>query len=233
MVESRKSTGRIVVADVGGSSIKLMATDWRDSRTVSAGLATTPVDLVESISEMAGDARPSAVSIGYPGEVRNGVPTLEPNHLGSGWVGFDYETALRCPVQIVNDAAMQAWGAYRGGRMLFLGLGTGLGSALVAHRTLVDLELSQLPFRDGLSYGDALRQRGLDRFGVETWCRNLFQIVELLGAAFVADELVIGGGNARLVKAPFPPRVRFGQNDDAFRGGFRLWDDAECQEPRE
>lgn len=163
-----------------------------------------------------------AVSIGYPGPVVHGRPAVNPRYLGSGWVGFNFKKAFGCPVKIANDAAMQALGSYRGGRMLFLGLGTGLGSALIEDRALVPLELGHLPYQKGESYEDYLGQAGLHRFGKLKWLRLVRDVVGRLKNAMQADYVVLGGGNARLIKE-LPPGTRLGDNSNAFRGGYRLW----------
>jgi polyphosphate glucokinase len=162
------------------------------------------------------------VSIGYPGPVLNGKPVSEPHNLARGWVGFDFRKAFGRPVQLVNDAAMQAIGSYEGGRMLFLGLGTGLGSALIADGVLEPMELAHLPYKKGRTYEDYIGLHGLKRLGKKKWRRHVADVVTRLQAALGADCVVIGGGNAKLLKK-LPEGARLGSNDNAFRGGFRLW----------
>jgi polyphosphate glucokinase len=164
-----------------------------------------------------------AVSIGYPGPVRRGSPAREPHNLGGGWMRFDYAKAFGVPVKIVNDAAMQALGAHAGGRMLFLGLGTGLGSALVAEGILIPLELAHLPYRRGRTYEDYVGMRGMVRLGRKKWTRHVHLVVALLKAGLQADEVVLGGGQTKKLKT-LPPRVRVSDNQCAIRGGVRLWE---------
>jgi polyphosphate glucokinase len=167
------------------------------------------------------------VSIGYPGPVHNDKPVLDPHNLGPGWVDFPYKTTFRKPVRMINDAAMQALGSYRDGHMLFLGLGTGLGSALVVpgpSRGIVQpLELAHLPYRKGRTYEDYVGLRGLERMGKKKWRVYVLHVIEILSAAFVADYVVLGGGNAKLLKT-LPKSVELGANDNAFLGGFKLWE---------
>ena len=165
----------------------------------------------------------SAVSIGYPGPVRDGRPLAEPHNLGPGWVGQDFEKSFGCPVKIVNDAAMQALGSYEGGRMLFLGLGTGLGSALIVEGVLEPMELAHLPYRKGKTYEDYVGKRGLDRLGKAKWRGHVITVIDQLRHALEADYVVLGGGNAKILKE-LPDGVRMGANSNAFLGGFRLWD---------
>jgi len=164
----------------------------------------------------------SAASIGYPGPVVHGKPFADPHNLGRGWVGFDFAKALGVPVKIINDAAMQALGHYEGGRMLFLGLGTGLGSALIVEGVLEPMELAHLPYKNGRTYEDYLGIRGLHRLGKKKWRRAVFDVVKRLKAALEADYVVLGGGNAKALKK-LPPGARLGDNAYAFRGGRRIW----------
>jgi polyphosphate glucokinase len=163
------------------------------------------------------------VSIGYPGPVLNGRPVAEPHNLASGWVGFDFSHAFRKPVKVVNDAAMQALGSYRGGRMLFLGLGTGLGSALIVDGVLEPMELAHLPYKKGRTYEEYVGRKGLERLGKKRWRRAVAEVARSLGTALGADELVLGGGNAKHLKK-VPAGARLVDNTNAFVGGFRLWD---------
>jgi polyphosphate glucokinase len=178
--------------------------------------------MVAAVREATADWNYDVVSMGYPGPVVNGRPFLEPVNLGRGWVGFDFQRAFGRPIKIVNDAAMQALGSYEGGRMLFLGLGTGLGSTLILEGAIEPMELAHLPYKDGRTYEDFLGQAGLDRAGRKKWRHRLKTIVIQLRAALQADYVVLGGGNARLVKK-LPPGARLGDNENAFRGGYRLW----------
>lgn len=215
---------RVLVIDVGGSHVKLLATGVDEPRRFKSGDGLTPDRFVKEVRRVTATWEYDAVSIGYPGSVDAGGPAGEPGNLGCGWVGFDYERAFAKPVRIVNDAAMQALGAYDGGRMLFLGLGTGLGSSLVTERVIVPLELGCLPWGDGQTLFDLLGRDGLDRIGIDAWMRTLTAAIAALRESFMADYVVLGGGNAERVD-PLPPGTRRGGNDDAFAGGFRLWED--------
>jgi polyphosphate glucokinase len=212
----------ILAVDIGGTKVKILATGQSEPRRRQTGPAMTPQLLVEAVQEMAGDWTYEAVSIGYPGQVGDHGPRSEPGNLGPGWVGFDFAAAFGRPVRILNDAAMQALGSYDGGRMLFLGLGTGLGSSLIAESVIVPLELGQLPTRNGGTLGEALGRAGLRRIGKKKWRQKINQIVPALTAALLVDYVVIGGGNAKLLKEP-PSGARLSNNLTAFRGGFRLW----------
>jgi polyphosphate glucokinase len=213
----------VLVIDVGGSKVKIAATGVNESRRFESGADLTPVALIERVRELARDWHYEAISLGYPGAVHGNRPTAEPGNLGKGWVGFDFARAFDKPVRVVNDAVMQAIGGYDGGRMLFLGLGTGLGSALITEHVVVPLELGCLPFEDGETIADRIGRAGLARHGKEAWRRAVTTITSALRAAFAADYVVLGGGNAKRVE-PLPPHTRRGGNHDAFRGGFRLWE---------
>ena len=178
----------------------------------------TPKKMVAEVRKAAADWSYDAVSIGYPGPVVHGRPVSEPHHLGRGWVGFDFKKALGRPVKVVNDAAMQALGSYQGGRMLFLGLGTGLGSALIVDGVLEPMELAHLPYKKGRTYEDYVGLAGLKRFGKRKWRRHVQDVVQQLKTALQADYVVLGGGNAKLMKK-LPPGVRLGDNSKAFLGG--------------
>lgn len=213
---------KILTVDIGGTKIKMLANSDSEPRKLPSGKTLTPTKLVKAVQELAEDWEYEAVSIGYPGQVGVNGPRSEPGNLGPGWVGFNFGAAFDRPVRIVNDAAMQALGSYEGGRMLFLGVGTGLGSALISEKCIVTLELGRLPYKDGRSLGEVLGRRGLEAAGKKAWRATLAEVVPLLMAAFVADSIVIGGGNAKLVKE-LPGGTRLGHNLTAFRGGFRLW----------
>jgi polyphosphate glucokinase len=216
---------RILAVDVGGSHVKTRVFGRREMRQFDSGPHLTPRKMVEQVHELTGDWKYDAVSIGYPGVVMHGKVIAEPHNLGPGWVGFDFRKAFGRPTRIMNDAAMQALGSYEGGRMLFLGLGTGLGSAMIVDNIVAPMELAHLPFKKGRTYEDYVGDRGLRRLGVKKWCRNVKEIVERLSAVLEADYVVIGGGNARKLKR-LPKNARLGNNDFAFIGGFRLWRDA-------
>jgi hypothetical protein len=216
-----KAPTQILAIDIGGSKVKVLATGQHEPRRMPSGPEFTPAKLVEGVKELAHGWDYEAVSIGYPGQVGDNGPRSEPGNLGPGWVGFDFAAAFGKPVRIVNDASMQALGSYEGGRMLFLGLGTGLGSALIAENVIVPLELGRLPY-DGTTLGKVLGRAGMERIGKRQWRRVIDETVPSLMSAFLADYVVIGGGNAKHIKDP-PHGTRLGHNLTAFRGGFRLW----------
>jgi polyphosphate glucokinase len=213
---------KILVVDIGGTKIKVLASGHTEPRKIGSGKTLTPVKMVEAVKELTSDWEYDAVSIGYPGMVGGHGPRSEPGNLGAGWVGFNFAAAFDRPVRVINDAAMQALGSYEGGRMLFLGLGTGLGSALIAENDIIPLELGQLSHSDGYRLGEVLGKKGLERLGKEAWCEAVKQAVAALTLAFVADYVVLGGGNAKKMKGQLPG-IRLGHNLTAFRGGLRLW----------
>ena len=213
----------VLVCDVGGHNVKILVTGQDEPRKLPSGPALTPQLMVPGAKDLAGDWKYDVVSIGYPGPIRQGRPAAEPHNLGSGWVGFDWEAAFGCPVRMINDAAMQALGSYRGGKMLFLGLGTGLGSALVVEGIVVPLELCTLPYKKG-NYEDYVGTRGLVRLGKKEWRQCVADVVARFIEAFVAEDVVLGGGNVKYLKE-LPPDCRAGKNANAFVGGFRLWEE--------
>jgi polyphosphate glucokinase len=214
--------GRILAVDIGGSKLKILASGETEPRKLKSGPDLTPDKMVAAVRKLADGWRYDAVSIGLPSQVGADGPAAEPGNLGAGWVGFDYAAAFDCPVRIVNDAAMQALGCYDGGRMLFLGLGTGVGSALIADHVLVPLELGELHFVGG-SVSDMLGRDALEKEGKKTWRKAVFALLPALQKAFVADYVMLGGGNAKHLGKKLPPGVRVGNNLTAFRGGYRLW----------
>ena len=214
----------MLAVDVGGTHVKVLATGQRTPRKIRSGPTMTAREMVRAVKRVAADLRYDVVSIGYPGVCVHGRPIAEPRNLGAGWVGFDFSRAFGRPVRIVNDAAMQALGSYRRGRMLFLGLGTGLGSAMIIDGIVEPMELAHLPYKKGRSFEDYVGVRGLERLGVKRWRRHVADVVERLRAALEPDEVVIGGGNAARLKRP-PDGARLGSNRNAFTGGFRLWDE--------
>jgi polyphosphate glucokinase len=216
----------ILVIDVGGTHIKVLATGQKEPVKIPSGPKMTAKKMVKEVRDATKDWNYSVVSIGYPAPVVHGHPLSEPHNLGGGWVGFDFRKAFGRPVKIVNDAAMQALGIYRGGRMLFLGLGTGLGSAMIVDGIVEPMEVAHLPFKKGRTFEDYLGIRGLKRLGKKKWRRYVALIAEQLKNALEADYVVLGGGNAKLLKT-LPPGCRLGDNATAFTGGFRLWDEAE------
>jgi len=215
----------VLVIDVGGTHVKLLATGHRTPRRFDSGAHLTPAVMVRETLAATGDWRYDAVTIGYPGPVADGRPLADPHNLGRGWRRFDFKRAFRKPVRLVNDAAMQALGSYDGGRMLFLGLGTGLGTATVEDGIVRPLELAHLPYREDKTFEDYLGVRGLERLGHHKWQKHVHIVAEMLRAAVVADHVVLGGGNVKKLRR-LPPRCRRGDNHNAFRGGFRAWDRA-------
>ncbi len=213
---------RVLAVDVGGTHVKVMLSPKSEKREFASGPDLTPAAMVAKIRELTRDWRYDVVAMGYPGPVVHGRPLTEPHNLGTGWVGFDFRKAFGCPVRIVNDAAMQALGSYEGGRMLFLGLGTGLGSAMIVDGILEPMELAHLPYRKGRTYEDYVGRSGLKRAGKKKWRAEVARVVEKLTAALEPDYVVLGGGNAEKLKE-LPPKARLGDNENAFAGGFRLW----------
>ena len=213
---------RVLVVDVGGNNVKILVTGQDESRKFASGPTLTAEQMVAGVKAAAADWKYDAVSIGYPGPVLHGRPVVEPRHLGTGWVGFDYRTAFGRPVKIVNDAAMQALGSYRGGKMLFLGLGTGLGSSLIVDGILEPMELGHLPYRNG-TFEEYVGLHGLEKHGKKQWRRDVEDVVNRLIAALQPEDVVLGGGNAHKLDT-LPPGSRAGDNANAFLGGFRLWE---------
>ena len=227
---SRHATLKVLVVDIGGSHVKILATGEAEHRQFVSGRRLTPKQMVAAVRKLAGDWQYDVVSMGFPGPVRRDRPLREPWNLGRGWTDFKFERAFGCPVKIVNDAAMQALGSYRDGKMLFLGLGTGLGSALIMEGAVVPMELAHLPYRKA-TFEDYVGERGLDKHGKKKWRKQVAEVVEMLTAAFQPDEVVLGGGNVRLIKK-LPPLCRPGTNENAFVGGFRLWEHGALVEAR-
>lgn len=216
------SVPTILAIDVGGTSVKMLASGDHEPRKIPSGKKMTPSKMVAEVLRAAAGWKFDVVSIGYPGLVGDSGPRSEALNLGSGWVGFDFAAAFRKPVRIINDAAMQALGSYDGGRMLFVGLGTGLGSALITGRVIVPLELGELPYGEDERLGLVVGRRGLKRLGNKKWRAIVCEMLDSFARAFVVDYLVLGGGNAKLLKE-LPGGVRLGHNLTAFRGAFRLW----------
>ncbi len=214
----------ILAIDVGGTHVKVLATGRRTPLEIPSGPQMTAREMVRKVRQGTTGWRYSVVSIGYPGPVLHGKPVSEPSNLGGGWVGFDFTKAFGHPVRVINDAAMQALGSYKGGRMLFLGLGTGLGSALIVDGVLEPMELAHLPYKKGQTYEDRVGLAALKRFGKKKWRRYVADVVTRLQAALEADDVVVGGGNAKLLRT-LPNGVRLGSNANAFVGGYRLWKD--------
>jgi predicted NBD/HSP70 family sugar kinase len=218
----------ILVVDIGGTGVKILATGQSERRRFSSGPTMTPEQMVSGVKDLAADWKYDVVSIGYPGLVRQGQIALEPHNLAPGWVGFDFQAAFGCPVKVMNDAAMQALGNYQSGLMLFLGLGTGLGSALIADGAVWPMELAHFSWKKG-TLEDYLGLRGLERLGKKKWRRHVAFVVARLIAALHPDDVVLGGGNVKKLKT-LPPGCRAGDNKNAFRGGFRMWERTEAKD---
>ena len=212
----------ILVIDVGGSHVKLRLQGQDEVRKFASGSAMTPRKMVDQTLEATADWEYDRATIGYPGPVIDGVIQKEPVNLGGGWMGFDFEEAFERPVKIINDAAMQALGSHEGGRMLFLGLGTGLGTALVYNDVLLPMELGHLPYKKGHSFEEYVGTAALKSLGRRKWQRLVFDVVEVLRGAFLPDYVVLGGGNVKKLEE-LPPACRMGDNSNAFLGGLRLW----------
>src|SRR5215469_12262293 len=212
----------VLALDIGGTNIKLLATGREGRRKFPSGPNMTAQQMVDEVRKVAADWSYDVVSIGYPGVVFDNHILTEPYNLGKGWAGFDFERAFGHPVRILNDAAMQAVGSYKGGRMLFLGLGTGLGSAMIINGSLQPMELAHLPYLKA-TYEDYVGLRALVRYGKKKWRKNVFEVVQALSAALEPDDIVLGGGNVSRLKT-LPPKCRAGNNANAFIGGFRLWE---------
>lgn len=215
---------RILTVDIGGTNVKVLVTGANERRKFPSGPELTPEAMVEGVKKLTADWKYDVVSIGYPGLVRHDRVVAEPNNLGPGWVDFDFEKAFGRPVKMLNDAAMQALGSYRGGTMLFLGLGTGLGSALVVEGTVVPMELGKLSVRN-TTFDDVLGRRGKKRVGNKLWTKRVAAVTRRFVSALELDDVVLGGGNAKKLKK-VPEGCRLGANTNAFIGGFRLWETA-------
>jgi predicted NBD/HSP70 family sugar kinase len=223
MKAARKTkTARVLVVDVGGTNVKMLATGQKEPRKYPSGPTMTPRKMVRLVKKSVRDWKFDCVSLGFPGPVINEHPLREPHNLGGGWMGFNFRKAFGRPVKIINDAAMQALGSYKGGRMLFLGLGTGLGSAMIVDGVLQPMELAHLIYKNGKTYEDYLGLRGLERLGKKKWRRHVAAITKKLKAALEADYVVLGGGNNKKLKN-LPAGARLGSNENAYIGGFRLW----------
>ena len=217
----------VLVVDVGGTHVKILATGQTESRRFPSGATLTPKRMVAGVKKLAGDWKYNSVSIGYPGTVVRNRPLTEPHNLGRGWVGFNFGAAFKHPVKVVNDAAMQALGSYQGGKMLFLGLGTGLGSTMIADGVVEPMELAHLPYKKG-TYEDYVGERSLEKRGKKKWRRHVADVVERLTAALEPSDVVLGGGNVKNLKE-LPKGCRKGDNANAFLGGFRLWEKSRNQ----
>ncbi len=212
---------KILVIDIGGTHVKISCTGHSEIRKFPSGSRMTPTVMVKELKNLTSDWSYDVISMGCPMPVRKGKPMKEPVHLGNGWVDFNYEKAFGCPVKIINDAAMQALGDYEGGRILFLGFGTGLGSTLIEEGIIVPLELAQLPYKKG-NFEKYVCNRALEKKGKKKWTKEVCKVIEILGSALEPEEIVLGGGNAQHLQK-VPAGCRVAENANAFIGGFRLW----------
>ncbi|TPL82926.1 ROK family protein [Mesorhizobium sp. B2-3-14] len=223
--KAASDTGQVVLSiDIGGSHVKILTSDGGTERRTDSGPDLTPRQMIDKVKKLADGLSYDVISMGYPGPVRQNKPVLDPMNLGKGWAGFDFTAEFGKPVKVVNDALMQALGSYEGGRMLFLGLGTGLGAAMVLDNVGQPMELAHLPYRKGQSFEDYVGERGLVKRGKKKWRGHVFDVVNRLRAALQPDYAVIGGGNVDKLDE-LPPDSRRGDNTRAFEGGFRLWRD--------
>jgi polyphosphate glucokinase len=213
---------QILVIDIGGTHIKVASTERRNSIKIASGPDMTAVQMAQQVLAATEGWKYDGVSIGYPGPVVHDHPLAEPHNLAAGWIDFPYQKTFGKPIRFINDAAMQALGGYRGGRMLFLGVGTGLGSAMVLDGVVVPLELAHLPYRKGRTYEEYVGVEGLDRRGKKRWRKSVLDVIVRLQAALVCDYVLLGGGNAKLMKN-LPSHVIMGANSNAVEGGLRLW----------
>jgi polyphosphate glucokinase len=215
---------KILIVDIGGNNVKMQVSGSEEVRKFPSGPTLTPAELVAGVRKAVEDWAFEAITVGYPGPVVRGKPVAEPHNLGEGWVGFDFVGAFGRPVKVINDAAMQALGSYEGGRMLFLGLGTGLGSTMISDGHVEPMELGHLPYKRA-TFEDYVGRTGLKRLGKKKWRRHVERVVERLTAALMPDYVVLGGGNVKKLKT-LPPLCRPGENANAFLGGYRLWEES-------
>jgi polyphosphate glucokinase len=228
-VSQPREAPKVLVVDVGGTHVKLLVAGKRTARRFDSGPSMVPSEMVKGVQKLTADWSYDAISLGYPGLVVHERIAAEPRNLGRGWVGFNFQQAFGRPVKIENDAAMQALGSYQGGRMLFLGLGTGLGSAMVVDGDVQPMELAHLPYKKGRTYEDYVGERGLKRLGTRKWRKQVVEVVEMFRTALEPDYVVVGGGNALRLER-LPKGVCLGDNANAFTGGFRLWRKAARQD---
>ncbi len=223
---------KILVCDIGGTNVKILASGEPERRKAPSGPEMTAADMVRTVQELAEGWSWDVVSIGFPGPVVHGRVMSEPSNLGPGWIAFDFEAAFGCPVRVVNDAAMQALGSYHGDRMLFMGLGTGLGTAMIVDGILQPMEAGHLPYKNKKTYEDYVGKRGYAELGKKKWHSAVLDVITDFKRALEPDYIVIGGGNAKKLKAEdLPEYCELGSNANAFTGGFRLWDDAAEERP--
>jgi len=223
MMEAKSSRRTVLTIDIGGSHVKFATNMERVERAFVSGPHLSAKTMAKKVKELTRDWSYDVVSVGYPGPVVHNRPVAEPHNLGKGWVGFNFQKAFKRPTLVVNDALMQALGSYQGGQMLFLGLGTGFGSAMIVDGNLEPMELAHLPYRNGKTFEQYVGARGLKRLGKKKWQRRVKDVIDRMIAALEPDYVVLGGGNAKLV-GRLSRRVRLGDNANAFVGGFRLWD---------
>jgi polyphosphate glucokinase len=219
----KPSSPTTLAIDIGGSHVKFMHSPRSEKRKFPSGPSLTAAEMASRVLEMTGDWHFDRVAIGFPGPVVHGRPLAEPHNLGKGWMGFNFSKAFGRPVRVINDAAMQALGSYEGGRMLFLGLGTGLGSAMIVDGIVEPMELAHLTYKRGKTFEDYVGERGLKRLGAKRWREEVATIVDMLFGALEPDYVILGGGNAARLKQ-LPPKTRLGNNENAFAGGFQLFD---------
>jgi polyphosphate glucokinase len=220
--KSGSTPPKVLVVDVGGTNVKLRMKGQRDTTKIPSGPTMTSNKAVAIVKQATKGWDFNCISLGYPGPIINGRPLREPHNLGGGWVGFDFSKAFGVPVKLINDAAMQAVGSYKGGRMLFLGLGTGLGSAMIVDGVLEPMELAHLGYKKGKTYEDYLGLRGLERLGKKRWRKQVAEVTETLKESLGADYVVLGGGNVKKLKE-CPKGAIIGSNDNAFTGGLLIW----------
>jgi polyphosphate glucokinase len=227
MRAKKKAPRRILVIDVGGSHVKLRVGNRGKTQKFVSASKMSAADMVKAVRKLTAGVKYDAVSIGYPGLVIRGRIAADPFNLGHGWLGFDFEAAFGKPVRIINDAAMQAVGSYTGGRMLFLGLGTGLGATLILDGTIEPMELGHMPYKHGRSYEDYVGAHGLERLGPKKWRKVVYEVIEQFKTAFEVDYVVLGGGNAERLKT-IPKDARLGDNSNAMTGGLLLWQESDA-----
>jgi polyphosphate glucokinase len=221
---------KVLAVDVGGTHVKILASGETERREFASGPTLTAKQMVDRVKALAKDWKYDRVSMGYPGPVLHNRPVAEPHNLGQGWVGFDFEAGFERPIKVMNDAAMQALGSYKGGKLLFLGLGTGLGSTMIADGVVEPMELAHLPYRKG-TYEDYVGLRGLTDHGEKKWRKHVEDVIERLVAALEPDDVVLGGGNVKHL-GELPRGTRAGDNANAFLGGFRAWEKQTAKGPK-
>jgi polyphosphate glucokinase len=225
-----QSTMKVLVIDVGGTNIKVASTDVRVPVKIPSGPTMTAEQMVQDVLGATEGWAYDCISIGYPGPVAHDHPIAEPHNLAAGWIDFPYRKAFGKPIRFINDAAMQALGGYKGGRMLFLGTGTGLGSAMIFDGIVIPLELAHLPYKKGRTYEEYAGLAGLERLGKKRWRESVLDIIKRLQTALICDSVLLGGGNAKLMK-DLPNHVILGANSNAIDGGLKLWEDTTTPTP--